>query len=61
MGFIKALLQSRKFWLTVGACVSAALTGHPFWIPGIIMAEVGAITVEDAALKLGMRSPAKEK
>jgi len=57
MGFLKALLVSRKFWLMIGACVSAAVTGHPGWIPGIIMGNVGAITVEDAAHKLGLRVP----
>jgi len=55
MGFIKALLASRKFWLTVGACISAVLAGHVEWLPGIIMAEVGAITIEDAAHKLGLK------
>ncbi len=61
MGFIKALFGSRKFWLTVSACVGAVLTGQPQFIPAIIMAEVGAIAAEDVAQKIGEPAPAKEK
>ena len=57
MGFFKALLASRKFWLTIGACVAAAITGKPNLIPVILMGEVGAITIEDAARKIGVKTP----
>lgn len=55
MGVIKALLSSRKFLVTVAAVVAAVLTGQYTYIPGILMAEVGAITIEDAAHKLGLK------
>ena len=54
--FVKALLVSRKFWLTVGACVAAVVTGQPHLIPVIILTEIGAITIEDAAQKFGLKS-----
>jgi hypothetical protein len=37
----------------LGAIVAALLNGAPEYVPAIIMAEIGAITVEDAAHKLG--------
>jgi len=52
MGWFKGLLQSRKFWLTVGACVAAAVTGNAAAIPTIIMVNAGLIAAEDAAAKL---------
>ena len=55
---VKALLKSRKAWLTVAAVIAAAVNGQYWAIPGIIMAEVGAITVEDAAAKLGLKKGA---
>ena len=57
MGFFRALLASRKFWITIGACISAIVTGRPSLIPVILMAEVGAITIEDAARKIGVTTP----
>jgi hypothetical protein len=55
--FLNLLLRSRKFWLTVGACVCAAQVGRAEWIPAIIMAEIGAIALEDAAGKVGLHWP----
>jgi len=54
MGFVKSLLQSRKFWLMIGAVVTAVLNNQTDLIPAIIMAEIGAISLEDAAHKLGL-------
>ena len=61
MGFFKKLFASRKFWITIGAAVSAAVTGHLEWIPAILMGEVGAITIEDAARKIGIKTPPPEE
>jgi len=52
MRWFVALLQSRKFWITIGACVAAAVSGKPDLIPVILMGEVAAITLEDSASKL---------
>ena len=51
---IKALLNSRKFWLMVGACVAAYMNGHPDYIPYILMANAGLIAAEDMGAKIGM-------
>lgn len=57
---LKALLHSRKFWLMIGAIVAVMQNGRPELIPWIILAEIGAITVEDAAAKWGLRVPAPD-
>jgi len=49
------LVGSSKFWLTVGGCVAAAMTGQWHMIPILVMANVAGITIEDAAEKLGIK------
>ena len=58
MGWLKGLVQSRKFWLTVGACVAAAVTSNAASIPTIIMVNAGLIAAEDAAAKVKGTAPA---
>ena len=59
MGWLKALVKSRKFWLTVGACAAAAATGNTQAIPIIIMVNAGLIAAEDAAAKLNLGKVAR--
>lgn len=51
MSWLKGLVKSRKFWLTVIACGAAYAVGCPWMIPPLIMGNVGAIAYEDGCKK----------
>lgn len=57
---LETLLASRKFWLAVFGVVTAIVSYYldippEVWVPieTLVITVIGAITVEDAALKLG--------
>ena len=61
MGFIGAMLKSRKFWVMVGGvsgCIAASNVGGAV---AIVIAYISSVAVEDAAAKLGAGIAASKK
>ena len=63
MDVLKALVRSRKFWLAVFAVIQAIVFqfvpgfSEEVWqsIAALVMVLIGAIAVEDAAAKVGLK------